>query len=526
MSLPAEASAGIPRWSVFEAAVAAATDHGTRSTNLRVTAEFTGPEQRRRVVDAFWDGGRTWRVRFCPDAPGRWSFRIASEADAGLNGASGEFECVPYTGDNPIYLHGPIGLAADRLSFAHADGTPFLWLGDTAWNGVLKADRGDWQHYLKARRRQGFTVVQHLLTQFRAFRRDSCGEAAYFGEKDITINPGWFQRIDAKVVAINAAGMVSAAVLLWAIKGEDNPGYTLSDGDAVLLARYMVARYGAYSVAWLLGGDGSYLGANAERWRRIGNAIFGDRHDRPVTMHPAGMHWVADEFRDQAWFDFIAYQSGHGDDDETVRWLVQGPPAQEWPKPPPRPIVNLEPNYETHVSYQSRQRFTPRHVRRALYWSLLVSPPAGVTYGHHGIWPWMLERGLPPDHPYTGEAEPWYTALEAEGAQSVAYLRAFFTAFPWWRLRPAQDLLAVQPGDADPNRFVAVARDGLERVVAYLPFGGEIAFRAGACPLGRVTWFSPRTGAVEAREDRDEVGSLTAPDENDWVLLLEPCRHE
>jgi hypothetical protein len=136
----------------------------------------------------------------------------------------------------------------------------------------------------------------------------------------------------------------------------------------------------------------------------------------------------------------------------------------------------------------------------------------------------MLERGVPPDHPYTGEAEPWYTAIEAEGAQDLGYLRAFFGSFPWWRLRPAQDLLAVQPGDADPNRFIAVARDGNDRVVAYIPSGGEIAIAAGACPLGRVTWFNPRTGAVEARADVGELGVLRAPDDGDWVLMLEPCR--
>ena len=210
-------------------------------------------------------------------------------------------------------------------------------------------------------------------------------------------------------------------VLLWAAEwtrdpsvNDMNPGYALPHDQAVLLARYMVARWDAYPVAWMLPGDGPYTGAHAERWRRIGADVFGAVDHAPVTLHPNGMQWYGPEFDDQDWLDFLGYQSGHGDDDATVRWLVEGPPATGWQQLRPRPIVNLEPPYEGHVAYQSKQPFSAADVRKRLAWSLLVSPMAGVTYGGHGVWDWGDGTHEPLNHPGTGVPD----GLAAGGADA------------------------------------------------------------------------------------------------------------
>ncbi|MHC5035621.1 MAG: apiosidase-like domain-containing protein, partial [Planctomycetota bacterium] len=301
---------------------------------------------------------------------------------------------MPYEGTTPLYVHGPVGLSVDRRHFAHADGTPFFWLGDTAWNGALKSRGEDWDDYLAMRRSQGFTAVQFVCTQWRAAATDHRGEKAYEVDGRLRINPAFFQRLDARVAAANEQYLVAAPVMLWAY-GEEDPGRALAEEDAIRLARYMVARWGAYQVVWILGGDADYRGAHADRWKRLGRAVFGERRDRLVTLHPQGLHWVAQEFRDESWYDFIGYQSGHGDSDEDLRWLTGGPPASQWAGEPARPVVNLEPNYEAHPAYQSGKPFTDREVRRAAYWSLLVSPTAGLTFGHNSIWAWQEEPAAP-----------------------------------------------------------------------------------------------------------------------------------
>ena len=73
--------------------------------------------------------------------------------------------------------------------------------------------------------------------------------------------PEFFRRLDGKVAALARAGLLAVPVLLWAAEWTDdprvnelNPGYSLPDDQAVLLARYMVARWDAYPVAWILPG--------------------------------------------------------------------------------------------------------------------------------------------------------------------------------------------------------------------------------------------------------------------------------
>ena len=504
-----------PTLNVFEAAFTSSLNYADLSRDVAVTVTFSGPEDSQHSANAFWDGQRIWRVRFSPSAPGEWRYTTtcSDPTDSGLHAQSGSFSVEPYGGDLPLLRHGPIRVADDGLSLIHADGTPFFWLADTAWNGVLKAQLDDWNRYLSTRKAQGFTAIQAVITHWRSFPTDSAGEMAFDGTEAIRINPAFYQRIDAKIAAIAAHGLVPSPVLIWACTPKD-PGYYLPADDCTLLARYEVARYAAYRPIWILGGDGEYRGDAAEKWKQTGRATFGDRGDHVVTMHPRGANWPGEDLRHEPWLSFHSYQSGHGDSDEHLRWLQTGPPATNWAIEPIKPVINQEPNYEHHVSYRYKQVFNDYHVRRACYWSLLISPTAGVTYGHHGIWPWMAEAGVPPDHPTTGEAPSWQESLHAPGAEQMPYLRAFFDSINWQRLRPAQHLLVEQPGEADPNRFIAAAR-GEEGgpVVVYTPAGDAIRLTH---PLTRPRWYSPRNGAwLEA----DGSAEFTPPDSDDWLLL-------
>lgn len=519
-------ASGTARHAVYEAALTSAEDYANPYSDVGVSVEFTSPSGKRSTVDAFWDGGKVWRVRFSPTEAGRWRWRseCSHPADKGLHGRTGTLECVPYRGSDRLLAHGPLKLSSNRRHLVHTDGTPFFWLADTAWNGVLKAEPRDWEKYLRTRKSQGFTAVQFVSTEWRALERDARGETSFADPKYSRVNPEFFKRLDAKVAAINKHGMVASPVMLWAISPDD-VGQKLSEADAIRLTRYMVARWGAHNVVWMLGGDGRYGGEGARRWHRIGRAVFGEQPSRPATMHPCGQSWFGEEFRREPWFSFIGYQSGHGDSPQSVKWLLEGPPAREWDKAPVLPVINLEPNYEAHISYNSKKAFDALGVRKALYRSLLVSPTAGVTYGHHGIWFWAEKAEIPLNHGASGIAPPWHEAVGSEGAESVKHLSKFFTSIKWWELRPAQGLLAVQPGADDPNRFVTVSQgEKGDLLVAYLPVGGTIELKTETLkhPL-RARWFDPRTGKwTEIGKVASPTQRFAAPDAGDWVLCVRP----
>ena len=163
-----------------------------------------------------------------------------------------------------------------------------------------------------------------------------------------------------------------------------------------------------HHVVWLLAGDNRYDAQSTEKWKRIGRKVFGEHWHQPVSSHPTGMNWPWESWRDEKWLTVLGYQSGHGDDAATLAWIHSGPVSKNWQNKPVRPIINLEPPYENHVAYQSKKPHTAYNVRRAVYWSLLAAPPAGVTYGGHGLWSWQREPGkTPPDHPSTGVAKVW-----------------------------------------------------------------------------------------------------------------------
>jgi hypothetical protein len=520
----------------WEASFASARSHGNPIQSAGLELELEAPSGRRHRVEGFWDGGAVWRARFAPDEVGAWTYRTrcSDEDDGGLHRQTGGFMCEEAAPRTIFERHGPLRVAASRTHLEHADGTPFFWLADTAWNGPLRASDAEWAHYLEVRAAQGFSAVQWVTTQWIAAPDgDRQGGLAYAGREQIQIDPAFFQRLDRRLAAINEAGLLAAPVMLWAAtwvqppaENDVNPGVSLPEDQAIILARYMVARWGAYSVLWILNGDGDYRGERAERWRRIGKAVFGEGPHAPVSLHPGGQQLPLDEFAGEAWLDINGYQSGHSFDEAGVAWLVQGPPATGWAREPLRPLLNLEPPYEDHLNMGARdgRRLSAHDVRQAMYSSLLVAPTAGVSYGGHGVWGWDDGSTTPVAHPSTGVPRPWREALRLPGAEQLAVLAAAFHSVPWWRLRPAPELLAEQMGADAPSRSMVAARsEAGDLALIYTPLALPLRLSLAVLQPGlRATWVSPRDGARHnAGSLTGATAALTPPGEGDWLLVID-----
>jgi hypothetical protein len=518
----------IALYSRFETSFESARDYENPVQDVSVEVEFQCAGTR-VTTNAFWDGERIWRVRFSPEMAGLWTWRVnrSPAGDGGFQDQAGSFECVQAAGTNPLYGRGPIRVSDDKRHFVHADGTPFFWLGDTAWNGPLKSSETDWTVYLSDRAQKGFTVIQFVATQWISAAGDAEGRPAYLGRERIRIEPAFFQRLDRRVDAINAFGMVAAPVLVWAAGWNPdschlNPRNSLSDDQLELLIRYMGARYGAHHVVWILAGDGIYEGAEAERWRRIGRtALSGST--RPATIHPGGKSWSAPEFRTELWFHFNGYQSGHWNDDDNFRWINEGPPSADWRTEPRCPHINLEPCYEGHRAMATGRVMDAGDVRRAAYWSLLASPPAGITYGAHGIWSWESTPGLPMSHPNTGIAPAWRDALHLPGSACMGRLKATFASINWPGLEPCPELVENQPGKEHPALFIAAARSAAgDLAMLYMPRGGTVRLRTQSLrPDMLVSCVDPSNGGLLWRKALAECGDVVDTSaEADRVLVV------
>ena len=107
---------------------------------VTLDALFETPNGRTLKVPAFWAGGRVWKIRYASPEVGthRWRSICSVPADRGLHGITGTVTVEPYRGENPLYVHGPLRVAADRRHFEHFDSTPFFWLADTWWMGLCQ----------------------------------------------------------------------------------------------------------------------------------------------------------------------------------------------------------------------------------------------------------------------------------------------------------------------------------------------------------------------------------------------------
>lgn len=64
--------------------------------DVDLTAVLEGPNGQEVILPGFWDGGRTFRVRFTPTAPGTWTWLTVS-SDPSLDAQSGVVDATPGT---------------------------------------------------------------------------------------------------------------------------------------------------------------------------------------------------------------------------------------------------------------------------------------------------------------------------------------------------------------------------------------------------------------------------------------------
>jgi len=145
-------------WEVFETSFESSKDYENPFVEVEVDVLFSKGRQEWEVP-AFWDGGRTWKVRFAAPERGDYAYRaIATDkTNQGLNTDERLLTVTEYTGDNPLYQRGKLRVSQDRRHFEFSDGTPFFWLGDTWWKGLCK--RLTWEGFQQLtadRKKKGF----------------------------------------------------------------------------------------------------------------------------------------------------------------------------------------------------------------------------------------------------------------------------------------------------------------------------------------------------------------------------------
>ena len=500
--------------------------------DVRLDAEFVSPSGAVHNVPGFYDGDGTWRVRFNPGEPGRWTYRtVAAPADPDL-ASEGSFEVTPRPTRG--FLRATPG---DAWGFRYESGEPALLVGDTVYNLFAETYLGnDVRPYLRRRSGQGFNLLR-MSVVVQSF----CPPNAYTHWADRRIWPWggsewcpqfdrfdlrYFRAVDETVRLVDEAGLGIEMIMEF-------PGTASAFGRRDLFTaeaeelwfRYLIARYDAYASVyfWTLANEYEYLTNEyrhnpvADRWAlRVARLVKRlAPHGHPVTVHSGPeLPPFATRFRaDPDAIDAIMYQTWGttGPDDA---WLAAGiedtvtEALAGWAGS----AVFAEYGYETspeladimpghgHLDADHTRRGAWRGACRAL----------GVVHGFHNQW-WGF-----------GDY-----ARDQPGVAALTHLRHFFTdVVDFARLRVADEL--VLDGPTGPgHRPLVLATEDRSVVVAYLPVGGTVTLDRSPADVGQARWYDPRTGELapadlQSSGGRVEAKSPGGPDvrPHDWTLVV------
>ncbi len=306
--------AEIRQWQVVELEFTAKHDH-VKPMELQFMAAFIGPDERHYLVPGFWDGKRSWRVRFAPTAPGNWIYvtLCSNSNDTGLHEQRGSFYVLPAASDNRLFTHGGfLRVSENRHYLTFSDGAPFFWLGDTWWfcpsklcpiSGSSNPKYASmYKTLVDTRRAQGFTVIQMAFVT---------GDRELFNPGQWTESTiGFWREADQDIAYANEAELLPVIGI-----GFHSAIDHVSLEDLKTLWRYVIARYGSFAVTWLVLGEYN-LNDPPERVQKVlalGQFIKDtDPYKRALTVHPS--HYRRDQRQawTQSWYDFIMIQCGHG----------------------------------------------------------------------------------------------------------------------------------------------------------------------------------------------------------------------
>ena len=150
-------------------------------------------------------------------------------------------------------------VSANNRYLETADGKPFFWMGDTAWELFHRLSREEADKYLKIRADQGFTVIQAVaLAEF-----DGLHDPNFYGEipleADDPTKPreAYFKHVDYIIDKANQLGLTMGLLPTWGDKvfkstwGAGPEVFNVS--NAKIYGRWLGNRYkNKKNIIWIL----------------------------------------------------------------------------------------------------------------------------------------------------------------------------------------------------------------------------------------------------------------------------------
>ncbi|HYC84725.1 MAG TPA: glycoside hydrolase family 140 protein [Chryseosolibacter sp.] len=412
-----------------------------------------------------------------------------------------------------------------------ADGKPFFWLGDTAWELFHRLTREEAEKYLKDRAEKKFTVIQAVvLAEMDGLHTPNAyGETPLENDDPARPREAYFRHVDFIIDKAWEHGLYIALLPTWGDKlYRDRWGIgpeIFNPENARVYGRWIGSRYTAKkNIIWVLGGDRNPRNASdVATWRSMAEGILsgaGGNDKALMTFHPqpndvqdAGS---AKWFHNDAWLDFNMFQTGHCRENNVWDRIQVA-----YNLTPVKPVLDGETLYEDHpVCFNAKDLGTSSayDVRKHAYFDVFAGA-FGHTYGCHDIW----QMYAPHREPVNGPHYPWYVALDLPAATQMQHLRMLIESRPMLDRIPDQSVIADARGAHDHVQ----ATRGKDYIFIYSAQGGTITVDPGVLTGDQcmASWYNPRTGVYEKSEriakNKRSFSAPTSGYGQDWVLVID-----
>ncbi|ATP55932.1 hypothetical protein CPT03_05365 [Pedobacter ginsengisoli] len=416
----------------------------------------------------------------------------------------------------------------------YANGKPFFYLGDTAWELLHRLTLKDAEIYMDNRRAKGFTVLQTVILA----ELDGINEPNALGHKPLKnnniseLNEDYFKDIDAFVELAASKNLYMGLLPLWGDKvfkstwGKGPEIFNVQ--NAKEYGKFLGNRYkNQPNIIWILGGDRNPRGEkDVAIWRSLAEGIAegaGGNDKTLMTFHPqpkengGSSTW----FHNDEWLDFNMLQTGHCRDGSNYDKITY-----DYNLKPTKPVIDGEPLYEDHPVCFDAKKYgfsTADDIRKLAYWQVFAGA-LGHTYGCHDIWQFYA----PGREPVNLARHYWKEAMDLPGAKQMGYVKKLIQSQSMLDRIPDQDLISGENPKDGAYCSATRAKDGHYAFI-YTPTGRKLTVNTTNLKgnrLFKARWFNPRDGVFSAsfKIERKPQLSFTPPTSGqaiDWVLVLE-----
>jgi len=435
----------------------------------------------------------------------------------------------------PMDSHWQLRVSRDKRTLVKADGSPWFWLGDTAWALFIHLDRDEIHRYFEDRQKKGFSVIQGVVLM--GYNVDFNAPNTYGHRPLVDSDPtrpdtggaeNFWTHVDFIIDTAAQYGLHIGLLPTWGyhIGGNQNTPIVFRRESAETYARWIANRYkDRPNIIWINGGDikGEENGdTDIEIWRTMGRVYKQTCPDHLVTFHPCGTRSSSYNFHGDDWLDFNMIQSGHRDKGGRNDDMI----AADYAREPVKPVLDGEPRYEDHPVGWNPQKgfFHDYDARQAAYFSLFAGS-FGHTYGHVNLWRFNVPGKVRTKERFSMLDLYWVDLLDSPGAWQMHYVRKLMTSRPQQGRVPDPSILATNYGGE--RRQLATRGDG--HVFIYAPYGDPIEIDPDKIPWAKsgYQWYDPRTGmSLFSSEQATENPLRFQPPgnpcrTNDWVLVID-----